>query len=218
MITLINQLTTEYKPVEGAAPLLAELQVLAQSCDQQVRSAFSAQLKRMVHDWAVQSNKRVYFVIEGLEDLLDQREISLLAEPLLQLLRNGVEHGLETVEERVRAGKRKSGRLTLLVMRQGNEIWVSVEDDGRGIDMGEISALAVKHRLVTAEEVNRFSGRELTQLLFQPRTGTAGDAQGAPERSAGLPSVRNSLQHIQGKIEILSRLHKGTRVTLRVPR
>lgn len=218
MISLINQLATEYEPAEAAAPLLAELQSLAQSCDQQARSAFSAQLKRVVHDWVVQSNKRVYFVIEGVEDLLDQRDISLLAEPLLQLLRNGVEHGLETVEERVRAGKRKSGRLTLLVMRQGNEIWVSVEDDGRGIDMGEISALAVKHRLVTAEEVARLSGRELTQLLFQPRTGTAGDSQGAPERSAGLPSVRNSLQHIQGKIEILSRLHKGTRVTLRVPR
>lgn len=218
MIALINQLTTEHKPVEGAAPLLAELQALARSCDQAARSAFSAQLKRMVHDWAVQGNKRVYFVIEGLEDLLDQRDISLLADPLLQLLHNGVEHGLETVEERVRAGKRKSGRLTLLVMQQGNELWISVEDDGRGIDIRKIAALMVEHRLVTAEEAGRLSGRELTQLLFQPRTDTVGDAQGAPDREAGLPFVRNSLQRIQGKIEILSRPHKGTRVTLRVPR
>jgi two-component system chemotaxis sensor kinase CheA len=218
MIALINQLATEYESDEGSAPLLAELQALAQSCDREARSAFSVQLKRVVHDWAVQGNKRVYFVIEGMEDLLDQRDISLLAEPLLQLLRNGVEHGLETVEERVRAGKRKSGRLTLLVLQQGNELWVSVEDDGRGIDMRKISTLVVEHRLVTAEEVGRLSGRELTQLLFQPRAVTAKDAQGAAGRNAGLPAVRDSLQRIQGKIEILSRLNKGTRVTLRVPR
>ncbi len=217
MIALINQLATEYKPAGGPAPLLVELQALAQSCNQEALPAFASQLKRMVYDLAVQGNKRVYFVIEGIEDLLDQRDISLLAEPLFHLLRNGVEHGLETVEDRVRAGKRKSGRLTLSAMQQGNQIWLSVEDDGRGLDMGKISALVVEHRLVTPEDADRLTDRELTQLLFQPRNVVDNDAQGAQSRDAGLPAVRNSLQQLAGEIEILSRPNKGTRITLRVP-
>ena len=217
IIELINRLVTEYKPVGTAAALLMELQELAKSCKQETLSSFCSRLKRVVHDLAVQCNKRVYFVIEGIDAVLDQRYISLLADPLLNLLRNGVEHGLETVEERVLGGKRKSGKLTLLALQQGDEIWVSVEDDGRGVDRDTIAALAVEHQLVKSENVAHLTDRELMQLLFQTRITSDGENQGALHRDTGLLAVGDSLQRMQGSIEMLLRQHKGTRITLRVP-
>jgi two-component system chemotaxis sensor kinase CheA len=214
---LINQLAKEYPPVGGSASLLAELQEVAKSCKQEILSAFCSRLKRVVHDLAVQCNKRVYFVIEGIDTLLDQRYLTLLADPLIHLLRNGVEHGLETVEERVRAGKRKSGRLTLLALQQGSEIWVSVEDDGRGIDREKIVALSVVQHLVKPENVDQFSGKELTQLLFQARIANDRETIGAQSWDAGFSVVGDSVQRMQGKVEMLSRLNKGTRITLRLP-
>jgi len=217
IIELINRLVSEYKPVGGAAALFLELQELAKSCKQETPSTFCSRLKRIVHDLAVQCNKRVYFVIEGIDAVLDQRYLDLLADPLLHLLRNGVEHGLETVEERVRGGKRKSGKLTLLALQQGDEIWVSVEDDGRGFGRDTIAALAVEHKLVKSENVAHLTDRALMQLLFQPRITSDVEKQGAPRRDAGLLAVGASLQRMQGSIEVLSRQHKGTRITLRVP-
>lgn len=218
IIELIHQLANAYKPVEeGSASLIAELQEVAISCKQEILSAFCSRLKRVVHDLAVQCNKRVSFVIEGIDTLLNQRYLTLLADPLIHLLRNGIEHGLETVEERVRAGKRKSGSLTLSALLQGNEIWVSVEDDGRGIDRAKIVALAVAQHLVKPENVDQFSGKEITQLLFQARSTHDRQTLGARNSDAGLSVVGESMQQMQGKVEMLSRLHKGTRITLRVP-
>ncbi len=218
MIELINQLATQHKADGGSAPLLGELQRLAHSCNREVVSAFSSQLKRLVHDWAVQGGKRVYFIIEGVEELLEQRDISLFAEPLFHLLHNGVVHGLETVEERVRAGKRKSGRLTLLAIQQGEELWVSVEDDGRGIDMHKISTLAVENNWVVPKDVDRLTDRELTQFLFQPPKRIVENFHGRAISNAGLSLVWKSLQQMQGKIQVLTRPGKGSRITLRVPR
>jgi len=217
IIELINRLVSEYKPVGDATALLMELQELAKSCKQETLSTFCSRLKRVVHDLAVQCNKRVYFVIEGIDAVLDQRYISLLADPLLHLLRNGVEHGLETVDERVQGGKRKSGKLTLLALQQGNEIWVSVEDDGRGVGRDIIAALAVEHQLVKSENVAHLTDRELMQLLFQTRITSDGEKQGVQRRDAGLLAVGASLQRMHGSIEVLSRQNKGTRITLRVP-
>ena len=217
VIELIDLLAKEYKPVGRPALLLAELQEVANSCKQETLSAFCSRLKRIVHDLAVQCNKRVYFVIEGIDTLLDQQYMTLLADPLLHLLRNGVEHGLETVEERVKAGKRKSGRLTLLALQQGDEIWVSVEDDGRGIDREKIVALAVEQHHANPENVAQVSSKELVQLLFQARIAADGETKGEQNRDTGLSAVGDSIKQMHGKIEMLSRLNKGTRITLRVP-
>jgi two-component system chemotaxis sensor kinase CheA len=218
IVELIERLATEWQPAEGSTSQLVELLELAKSCKQTALSSFSSWLKRVVHDLAVQGNKRVHFVIEGIDTMLDQRHRALLAEPLFHLLRNGVEHGLETVEERVKAGKRKSGKLTLLALQQGNEIWVSVEDDGRGIGQEKIAALAVEHRLVQPQQAAMLTSKELIQLLFQAQSTTGEAARKASDLDTGFLAVKDSLQQMQGKIEMLSRPNKGTRITLRVPR
>jgi len=217
IVELVNQLAMVY-PLQGsAADLFAELLVLAQSCNQEALAAFSSRLKRMVHDLAVQYNKRVYFVVEGIDTLLDQRDIFLLADPLHHLLRNGVAHGLETVEERVLAGKRKSGKLTLTALQHGNEIWVSIEDDGLGFDLQTLTNLAVGQGLVAREGVGHLTHRELAQLFFRAPTALPGEIQAGSSPGAGLAAVRDRVQQLQGRVEMLTRPGKGTRITLKVP-
>ncbi|MBV5316609.1 MAG: Hpt domain-containing protein [Desulfobulbaceae bacterium] len=217
IVELVNQLAVLYQPEGAAAGIFSELKMLAKSCNQEALAAFSSRLKRLVHDLAVQYNKRVYFVIEGIDTLLDQRDIFLLADPLLYLLRNGVEHGLETVEERMLAGKRKSGKLTLTALQHGAEIWVSIEDDGQGFDMKKIANLAVAQNLVDREGVANLTPRELAQLFFRSQTSIDNDSQGAPGQNAGLTLVRDRIQQLQGRVEMLTRPDKGTRITLKVP-
>lgn len=213
---LINQLVAS-RPVGALAPLLAELQELAQSCNQDALSTFSNRLRRTVHGLAIQLNKRVHFVIEGIDELLDQHDRVLLADPLLHLLRNGVEYGLETPEERRQAGKSRSGRLTLSVLRHGNEIWVSVEDDGRGIDIQKIATMSVERGLITPEMITRLTGRELMQFFVAP-SATEQDSPGGPRRVTGLSAVQASLLQMQGELDITSRSGKGTRIMMKVPR
>ncbi len=215
---LVNQLAVVCQPQGNTAGLFSELLALVQSCNQEALAAFSSRLKRMVHDLAVQYNKRVYFVVEGIETLLDQHDIFLLVDPLHHLLRNGVMHGLETVEERMLAGKRKSGKLTLTALQQGTEIWVSIEDDGQGFDLQTIMNLVVAQRLVTREDAGHLTHQELAQLFIRAQATPISDLQAGSGPSGGLAAVRDRVQQLQGRVEMLTRPGKGTRVTLKVPR
>jgi len=218
IVELVNQLAVVYQPQGNGASLFSELMTLVKSCNQEALAAFSSRLKRVVHDLAVQYSKRVYFVVEGIETLLDQRDIFLLADPLHHLLRNGVAHGLETVEERMLAGKRKSGKLTLTALQHGTEIWVSIEDDGQGFDLQTITNLVVAQGLVTREGAGHLTHRELAQLFFRAQATPPNEFQVGSCPGAGLAAVRDRVQQLQGRVEMLTRPGKGTRITLKVPR
>ena len=201
-------------------PLLGELQTLVQSCRRDALSSLTNRLQRVVHDLSVQGNKRIQFTIEGIEVLQETGEGALLADSLLHLIRNGVEHGLEDVEERLRVGKRKIGMLNLLVLRQGEEVWVSVEDDGRGFDFEVIAALIVKRGLDAVESVRQMTNRERIHALLNNVSALHDReaAAGAEHRDWGLFVVNRALQKMQGKIQVATRTGKGTCVTLRMPR
>jgi len=201
-------------------PLLGELQTLVQSCRRDALSSLTNRLQRVVHDLSVQGNKRIQFTIEGIEVLQETGEGALLADSLLHLIRNGVEHGLEDVEERLRVGKRKIGMLNLLVLRQGEEVWVSVEDDGRGFDFEVIAALIVKRGLAAVESVRQMTNRERIHALLNNVSALHDReaAAGAEHRDWGLFVVNRALQKMQGKIQVATRTGKGTCVTLRMPR
>lgn len=218
MVALVNQLAAVYQPQGDAAAPFMELIELTRSCNREVLAGFCARLKRMVHDLAMHARKRVYFVIEGIDTILDQRDIILLADPLFELLENSVRHGLETVEERVLAGKSKSGKLTLTALEHGAELWVSIEDDGVGVGREKFAALAVAQGLVAAEGVDRLTPRELAQLFFRsPPSPVPGQADGGGQ-GAGLAAVRDRVLQLQGRVEMLSRPDRGTRITLKIPR
>lgn len=219
MGVVLEQLMAMHLPGDHL-PLLGELQNLVQSCRRDALSSLTNRLQRVVHDLSVQGNKRIQFTIEGIEVLQETAEGALLADSLLHLIRNGVEHGLEDVEERLRVGKRKTGKLNLLVLRQGEEVWVSVEEDGRGFDLEAIAALIVKRGLAAVESVRQMTSRERIHTLLNDASVLPGrePAAGAKNRDWGLSIVNSALRKMQGKMQVATRPGKGTCVTLRVPR
>ena len=213
MIGLIDRLAARPEVVGAAAPLVVELRQLAQSCRRDCLRAFAGRLQRLVHDLSVEFGRKVRFSVEGIEELLDQEDAVLLAGPLRHLLQNAIKHGLETVADRERTGKGASGRLSLLALRRAGQLWVSVEDDGRGMDPRRIIGWAVARGLVDPDRAQALTSQEIARLLLQP--------DGADDTGAavpGLAAVKASLQPARGSIDIHSRPGKGTRITLKVPK
>lgn len=198
--------------------LLGELHALVQSCRREALSSLVNRLQRVIHDLAIQGNKRIHFSIEGIDVLQDTGEAALLTDILLHLLRNGAEHGLESAEERLRLGKKKIGKLQILALRQGEDIVMSVEDDGRGFDFARVAALIVQRGLVAQENVQATTNQERLRLLLHPVRGLpdGGQEHGAPV--PGLLDVGRAVQGMQGKVEVASRAGKGSCITVRVPR
>ncbi|MCL2789990.1 MAG: ATP-binding protein [Desulfobulbus sp.] len=194
---------------------LNELWEVVLTCRLDMLASLASRLHRVVHDLAVESGKRVYFTIDGIGILQETDEAAVLVDSLCYLLRNSVEHGLETVEDRTHSGKRRTGRLHLLALRQDKEIWISVEDDGRGFDDERVKNLLAGRGLMTADGFGRLTNRERIALLFKepPHPPVQGDGQGQ-----GLVAVQKILQDIGGTMHVTTRSGKGTCVTLRVPR
>jgi two-component system, chemotaxis family, sensor kinase CheA len=197
--------------------LLGELQALVKSFRREALSSLVNRLQRLVHDLAVQGNKRIHFSIEGIDILHETGNATQLAEVLFHLLRNGAEHGLESTEERLRLGKKKTGKLQVLVLRQGEEIMVSVEDDGRGFDFERVAALIVQRGLITEENVRNTTNRERLRFLLNPAVIAEDHGQGGSSLP-GLLAVGRALQDIQGKVEVASRAGKGSCATVCIPR
>ena len=145
--------------------------------------------------------------------LVVQEDAVLLAEPLGHLLQNAVKHGLEAAVDRERAGKATNGRLGLLALRRDGQLWVSVEDDGRGMDPRRIIGWAVARGLVEPDRAEALTSTEIARLLLHP---PEADLLGAP--LPGLATVKASLQPARGTIDIHSRPGKGTRITLKIPK
>ncbi len=218
MISLVGQLGKFLDEKNPAWPLLASLQELTRGFSREFFSSLPPFFKRAVHDLGVQYNKRVHFIVEGMANLPNQQNVALMADALLDLLHNGVEHGLESVEERIAAGKQKRGRLALLAVPQHEEIWLSVEDDGRGIDPQQIAELVIRHGLVPRERAGQLNSREFFQILLQSGPQLAKNDDRLPDAGMGLLRVAAALHQVKGKMDISSRPGRGTRITLRVPK
>lgn len=212
MHLLLEQLLALGPPDEYLTHL-NELREIVLACRLDAFASLASRLHRVVHDLAAENGKRVYFTIEGIETFQETGEAAALAASLRHLLRNSVEHGLEAIEERTHAGKKTIGRLHLLALRQGEEIWISVEDDGRGFDGARVNNILVGRGLATANDLGGLSNRERMTLLFKtPLHSPAGDD--AP----GLIAVQTTVQGVGGTVHVATRSGKGTCVTLRIPR
>ena len=172
---------------------------------------------RMVRDLARQAGKQVEFLVEGRETELDRTVIEQISDPLIHLLRNAVDHGIETPEERLKAGKPARGVIRLKASHEENSIVIVVEDDGRGIDLERVKAKALALGLVSEEQLERMSDQEITELVFLPGFSTAERASDVSGRGVGMDIVRNNIQAIGGSVRIRTQPGAGTRVILKLP-
>ena len=172
---------------------------------------------RMVRDVARQCGKEVELVVRGGQTDLDKSILDAIAEPLTHLVRNAIGHGIETAEERVRAGKRPQGTLRLGAYHQGNQVVIEVSDDGAGVDPEKVRQRALSQGLLKAEQAARMTETETLNLILQPGFSTAEEITELSGRGVGLDVVQSVLGHLKGTVQIETAQGRGTTFRLRLP-
>ena len=171
--------------------------------------------RRLVLDLSDSLAKPVEFSVIGEDTELDKTVIEKLADPLVHILRNAIDHGMETQEQRAAAGKSREGLIELSAEHSGAEVLIRVRDDGRGMDPAKIRANAVAQGLITADAV--LSEAQTYALVFEPGFSTAEKVTELSGRGVGMDVVRRTIESLRGSLEIESKLGQGTTVTLRLP-
>lgn len=174
-------------------------------------------LKRVVHDLSVRTNKCAQVLMSGAEIEMDRAIVDKLFNPLLHIVRNAVDHGIEEEEERLKSGKSPISTITLSASLEGHYVTISVEDDGRGIDLEKIKKAAFKRGLLDEKEIKDIGEKEMIGLLFQPGFSTKEEATDISGRGMGLDIVKENVKELKGVVEIFTRNGKGTVVKITIP-
>jgi len=172
---------------------------------------------RVVRDVARQCGKNVELVLSGQDTDLDKSILDAIAEPLTHMVRNAVSHGIESAEERQRAGKPAKGTVKLDAYHQGNQVIVEVSDDGRGIDVTKVRAKALETGLVNADEAARLSENEWLDFIFRPGFSTAEEVTEISGRGVGMDVVQSVLQRMKGSVSVETHVGEGTIFRLKLP-
>jgi two-component system, chemotaxis family, sensor kinase CheA len=172
---------------------------------------------RVVRDVAKQCGKDVALEISGENTDLDKGILDTLSEPLMHLVRNCVDHGIEQAEERLAAGKAARGTIYLNAYHQGTQVVIEVRDDGRGIDLRQVRQQAVQKGILKAEEAQRLSDAEAMNLIFEPGFSTAAEVTEVSGRGVGMDVVRTVMDRLKGTVQISSHKGQGTTIQLRAP-
>jgi len=172
---------------------------------------------RIVRDVGRQCGKEVELIVRGGQTDLDKTILDAIAEPLTHLVRNAVGHGIETAEERTRAGKRPQGILRLGAYHQGNQVVIEISDDGAGIDADKVRQRALSQGLLTDEQAARLTESETLDLILQPGFSTAEEITELSGRGVGLDVVQSVLARLKGTVQIETAPGRGTTFRLRLP-
>jgi len=172
---------------------------------------------RTVRDVAIGCGKQVQIEMEGKETELDKTIIEAIKDPLTHLVRNAVDHGVESPAQRQAAGKNPVGRLLLRAFHEGGQVNIEIIDDGAGLNHDRIRAKAVQKALVTADQAARMSEREINNLIFLPGFSTAEKVTNVSGRGVGMDVVKTNIEKIGGVVDVQSKIGQGTTVRMKIP-
>lgn len=181
-----------------------------------VSSVFS-RFPRLVRDLSRKSGKAVDLILEGEETELDKSVVEVIGDPLVHLIRNAVDHGVESEAERVAKGKSPKGRVVLRAYHKGNSVAIEIEDDGKGIDPEKMREVAVRKGILSQEDAKQLDDREAMELIFAPGFSSAEKITDISGRGVGMDVVRTNIKNLKGSVNITSEVGKGTRFTLSLP-
>ncbi|MBA5868747.1 MAG: chemotaxis protein CheA [Nitrospira sp. CR2.1] len=176
-----------------------------------------AKLPRMVRDLSQKLNKQVHLAMDGEETELDKSVADEIGDPLVHLVRNAIDHGIETPAERQAKGKPAEGQLTISASQEGNSIVIRINDDGRGIQVEKIKAKALSKGLVSEAELATMEHREMLNLIFLPGFSTAEQVTDVSGRGVGMDVVRTNIRKINGSVELESEPGKGSQIIIKLP-
>ena len=172
---------------------------------------------RMVRDVSTSLGKEVKLEVEGSNIELDRTVLDAITDPLLHMLRNAVDHGLETPSERKEMGKSETGTIHLKANRIGDRVEIQVIDDGKGIDLDAIKAKVLEKKIITREELDHMSDEEIVELIGTPGLSTAKMVTDISGRGVGMDVVMTRVKNVGGHVKILTEKGKGTNITLTIP-
>lgn len=183
---------------------------------QPIGNVFS-RFTRVVRDLTAKLGKQCDLVIEGRDVEVDKSIAEAIGDPLLHLVRNSLDHGLEKPEERIRKGKIASGRITLAAFHRGGKVCIEIQDDGAGIPVAKVKAKAISQGLITEDQAGRMADREALRLIFAPGFSTAAQLTDVSGRGVGMDVVRTNIEKLGGSVDVETREGKGTTIRLMLP-
>ena len=216
---------------EGYSRRLEELEAVVSSIDRIVGDLQLAVMKtrmqpvkklfqkfpRVARDLSRMLGKEVELSTEGEDTEMDKSLIERLEEPLIHLIRNSIDHGVEPPEERERLGKPRAGRIRLKAYYQGDRVFISVEDDGRGIDVDKVKEKAIEKGIATKDRLEKMTEKEILSLVFSPGFSTADRISEVSGRGVGMDVVMDVVMRFRGTVDLSSEKGKGTKVTMSFP-
>lgn len=219
----LEQLATEIKSqeltesVEHMGRVSSDLQNIVMKLRMVAIDTVFNRFPRMVRDLAKSLGKKLDLVITGAETELDRTVIDEIGDPLVHLLRNSVDHGIESIAERVAAGKPETGTVNLRAFHSGNHVFIEIQDDGKGIDRNKVLASALKKGVVTEDESRSMTDEQVYQLLFAPGFSTAEVISDISGRGVGLDVVKSKIATLGGHVAVTSKLGEGTLFSVQLP-
>ena len=201
--------------VSHQGKIIRDLQELSMSMRMVPISGVFQKMARLVRDLSRKAGKNVNFVMSGEETELDRTIVDKIADPLVHMVRNSVDHGIESAEERKNAGKNSAGKVELRAFHQAGNIVIELEDDGKGLDKDQILKKAIANGLVP--ESQNLTDEEIYRFIFHAGLSTAKKVTSVSGRGVGMDVVRKNVESLRGKIDITSTLGKGTVFSIRLP-
>lgn len=203
------------KKVNHATKILRELQDTSLTLRMVPLKATFHKMNRLVRDLSRKAGKPVKFSTYGEDTEIDRNMVDIINEPLIHMLRNSLDHGIETPEERSKTDKNQTANISLRAAQEGGKVVITIEDDGRGIDKEKIFNKAVEKGLIDPDK--KLSEKEIYGLIFLPGFSSAEKVTDLSGRGVGMDVVRRSIEQLQGKVEVNSELGKGTTITIELP-
>ncbi|MCW2267439.1 chemotaxis protein CheA [Pseudomonas sp. JUb96] len=205
------------KAVSNLDVVTADLQTAVMKTRMQPIKKVFGRFPRLVRDLARQLKKEINLELVGEETDLDKNLVEALADPLVHLVRNAVDHGIETPEEREAAGKTRSGKVVLSAEQEGDHILLSISDDGKGMDANVLRAIAVKRGVMDKDAAERLSDTECYNLIFAPGFSTKTEISDVSGRGVGMDVVKTKIAQLNGSINIYSTKGLGSKIVIKVP-
>ena len=205
------------KAVSNLDVVTADLQTAVMKTRMQPIKKVFGRFPRLVRDLARQLNKEISLELVGEETDLDKNLVEALADPLVHLVRNAVDHGIETPQEREAAGKPRGGRVILSAEQEGDHILLSISDDGKGMDANVLRAIAVKKGLMDKDAADRLSESDCYNLIFAPGFSTKTEISDVSGRGVGMDVVKTKIAQLNGSLSIHSTLGQGSKIVIKVP-
>ncbi len=224
---IANQVTEEYEDLSVARVLLdtsaqidfitTELQMAVMRTRMVPIAKVFNKIPRLVRDLCRETGKEIDLIMEGEETELDKTIIEELSDPLVHIIRNAADHGIEPPKDRAAAGKPAKGVVRVAAEHEGNHIVITIQDDGRGLDPDKLKAKALEKGMITEAEAGEMSTRELLNLIFAPGFSTAAKVTNISGRGVGMDVVRTNITKLKGTVEVESAPGVGSKFVIKLP-